>query len=85
MVNDLLPAEGGVVIVDGEAVVITVAGLGVAFSIVLVFTVAGGVTSTVLGYSTVAVVVVVVSGTPGVYSKSDNVNDRKTHTLIQCL
>ena len=68
MVSNLLPAEGGVAIVDGEVVINTVADLGVVFSIVLVLIVAGGVTS-VIGFSTavvVVVVVVVVSATPGV-------------------
>ena len=65
MVNDLLPAEGGVAIVDGGEVVITVAGCGAVFSIVLVLACPGGV---ILAHGvSVVVVVVVVSGMPSVY------------------
>jgi len=63
VVNDLLPAEGGMAIVDGEVVVIIVVDFGVIFSVAMVLTGAEGMTLA----DGVSTVVTVVSGTLGTY------------------
>ena len=63
VVNDLLPAEGGVALVDGKVVVIIVVDCGVVFSVVMVLTGAEGTTLA----DGASAVVTVVSGTLGTY------------------